>query len=281
MLRTFGYGYLAVVLGIYLDELGIGAFGIGVIFTAAIAGSALMTVFWSMVADRYGRRRTAVTMSGLMFLGGLLFAFTDQFWLLMVGSFTGTISATSAEVGVFNTIEQAILPQTASDDRRTWVFSIYNMLGNFAGAAGALFAGAVVFFEDFGLEGADAFRPLFVLYALLGLANVVLFCSLSDDVELAKLHARRKFLGIHKSRPIVVKLSLIFSLDAFAGGFVVHSVVAYWFSLKWGLSTEALGILFFWVGFLSDSPCWRQVGWPGRSDCSTRWSSPTFPPTYC
>ena len=263
MLRTFGYGYLAVVLGIYLDELGIGAFGIGVIFTAAIAGSALMTVFWSMVADRYGRRRTAVTMSGLMFLGGLLFAFTDQFWLLMVGSFTGTISATSAEVGVFNTIEQAILPQTASDDRRTWVFSIYNMLGNFAGAAGALFAGAVVFFEDFGLEGADAFRPLFVLYALLGLANVVLFSSLSDDVELAKLHARRKFLGIHKSRPIVVKLSLIFSLDAFAGGFVVHSVVAYWFSLKWGLSTEALGILFFWVGVLSGLSL-LAAGWMAR-----------------
>jgi MFS family permease len=121
ILRTFGYGYLAVVLAIYLEQLGLSSFEIGLVLTAAIAGSAVMTVFWSLVADRYGRRRTVSTMALLMVVGGLLFALSDRFWLLLLGAFTGTISATSSEVGPFITVEQAILPQTAPDERRTWL----------------------------------------------------------------------------------------------------------------------------------------------------------------
>ena len=108
VLRTFAYGYLAVVLGLYLDQLGMSKVQIGLIFTAAIAGSALMTVLWSLVADRYGRRRTIQTMAMLMAVGGLLFAVTSDFWILVVGAFTGTISATSSEVGIFQTVEQAV-----------------------------------------------------------------------------------------------------------------------------------------------------------------------------
>lgn len=251
VLRTFGYGYLAVILALYLQALGIDAFRIGVIVTAAIAGSAVMTIFWSLIADRFGRRRTAVTMAALMAVGGLLFAVTDNYWLLLIGAFTGTISATSSEVGVFNTVEQAVLPQTAGNERRTWLFSIYNTLANFAGAAGALFAGSVGFFASLGLTGADAYRPLFVIYASIGLLNLILFASLSDRVEVVKLHAERKFVGIHRSRGTVAKLSLLFGLDAFAGGFVVHALVAYWFAIRWGFSPEALGVVFFWVGVLS------------------------------
>jgi len=124
ILRTFAYGYLAVVLGVYLDRLGMDPTQIGIVFTAAIAGSAVMTVFWSLVADRVGRRRTVAIMAALMGLGGIVFALTDSFWLLLVGAFTGTISATSSEVGVFQTVEQAVLPQTAPNDKRTWLFSI-------------------------------------------------------------------------------------------------------------------------------------------------------------
>ncbi len=182
-LRTFGYGYLAVILAIYLEALGIEPFLIGVILTAAIAGSAAMTIVWSLLADRIGRRRSAVIMAGLMAVGGLLFAVSSNPILLLLGAFTGTISATSSEVGVFNTIEQAILPQTASDRRRTWLFSVYNTIASFTGAAGALFAGSVAIFAGFGLSGADAYRPLFVLYALIGLANLALFASLSERVE--------------------------------------------------------------------------------------------------
>ena len=250
-LRTFGYGYLAVILAIYLRELGLDPFLIGVVLTAAIAGSAAMTVFWSLVADRFGRRRTAVTMAGLMAIGGLLFAITDDFWLLLLGGFTGTISATSSEVGVFNTVEQAVLPQTTANERRTWLFSIYNTIANFAGAAGALFAGSVGFFGSLGLSGADAYRPLFLLYAAIGLANLVIFWSLSEQVEAVKLEAERRFIGIRRSGGTVAKLAALFALDAFASGFVVHSLVAFWFNLRWGLSPEVLGVIFFWVGVLS------------------------------
>ena len=250
-LRTFGYDYLAVILAIYLRELGLDPFLIGVVLTAAIAGSAAMTVFWSLVADRSGRRRTGVTMAGLMAIGGLLFEITDDFWLLLLGGFTATISATSSEVGVFNTVEQAVLSQTTANERRTLLFSIYNTIANFAGAAGALFAGSAGFFASLGLSGADAYRPPFLLYAAIGLANLVIFWSLSEQVEAVKLEAERRFIGIRRSGGTVAKLAALFALDAFASGFVVHSLVSFWFNLRWGLSPEVLGVICFWVGVLS------------------------------
>jgi len=260
VLRTFAYGYLAVVLGLYLDALGMGPTAIGFILTAAIGGSALMTVFWSLVADRYGRRRTVATMAGLMAVGGLLFAVGGSFLPLLIGAFTGTISATSSEVGIFQTVEQAILPQTAPDERRTWLFAIYNTAANFAAAVGSLAAASVVYFSSLGLQGADAYRPLFVLYAVIGLINLAVFATLSDRVELVKVEAERHFLGIRRSRGTIAKLSLLFGLDAFAGGFVVLSLVAYWFHLRWDLSPEALASLFFWVNLLSGASL-LAAGW--------------------
>ncbi len=251
ILRTFAYGYLATSLGLYLDRLGLSPTEIGVVFTAAIAGSALMTVFWSIMADRYGRRRTVATMALLMALGGIAFALTSSFIVLILAAFTGTISATSSEVGVFQTVEQAVLPQTAPNEKRTWLFSIYNTIANIAGAFGSLFAASVGFFASLGLQGADAYRPLFVLYAVIGIANLVIFITLSDRVELAQVEGERRFIGIHRSTGMVVKLSALFGLDAFAGGLVVQSIVAYWFFLRWGLQIADLAVIFFWVGILS------------------------------
>jgi MFS family permease len=250
-LRTFGYGYLAVALGLYLQQLGLSPFQVGVVLTAAVAGSALMNVLWSLAADRFGRRRTVATMAVLMIAGGLVFAFADQLWLLVLGAFTGTISASSAEVGPFLTVEQAILPQTAPDERRTRLFSIYDTLGNLAGAAGALFTGVIALFARLGLTGPSAYRPLLVMYAGIGLLNFLLFLSLSAGVESARVEGRRRLVGLHRSRDTVAKLSALFGLDAFAGGFVVQSIVAYWFHVRWGLSPAALGLVFFWVGVLS------------------------------
>jgi len=250
-LRTFAYGYLAVILGAYLDLLGLAPFEIGLLLTAAIAGSAVMTVFWSLLADRVGRRRTVAIMALLMAVGGLVFALTDRFGLLLVGAFTGTISVTSSEVGVFQTVEQAILPQTAPHERRTWLFSIYNTVANFAQALGSLAAGSVAAFASLGFAGADAYRPLFVVYGLIGLANLLLFTGLSPHVELARVEGERRLFGIHRSGGIVARFAALFALDAFAGGLVVHSVVAYWFFLRWGLEPAALGVLFFFVNVLS------------------------------
>jgi MFS family permease len=224
---------------------------IGVVLTAAIAGSALMTIFWSLVADRFGRRRTVATMALLMAVGGVTFALTSSFIVLILAAFTGTISATSSEVGVFQTVEQAVLPQTAPDEKRTWLFSIYNFIANIAGAFGSLFAASVGFFASLGLSGADPYRPLFLLYGLIGLLNFLIFVTLSDRVELVQVHGERRFIGIHRSARTVAKLSALFGLDAFAGGLVVQSLIAYWFYLRWGLQISELAIVFFWVGILS------------------------------
>jgi len=250
-LRTFAYGYLSVVLGIYLDRLGFDATHIGIVLAAAIGGSAVMTIGWSLLADRYGRRRTVATMAVLMALGGLLFALTDSFAVLLIAAFTGTISATSSEIGVFQTVDQAMLPQTAPDDRRTWLFSIYNTVASFASALGALFSASTGAFASLGLSGADAYRPLFLLYAIIGAANLAIFLSLSDHVEVAQVHGERRFIGIHRSAGTVARLSALFGLDAFAGGLVVQSLVAYWFYLRWGLAPEQLAVVFFAVNALS------------------------------
>jgi MFS family permease len=250
-LRSFGYGYLTVVLALYLSELGLNTVQIGAILTAALAGSAAMNVLWSLRADRFGRRKTAIVMGLLMCGGGLLFALSSNDWLLVLAAFSGTISATTSEVGAFLTVEQAILPQTAPPERRTWLFSLYDLVSNFSGAFGALFAGTVGWWSGFGLSGADVYRPLFVLYGLIGLANAVLYARLSDRVELAHVEGVRRFLGIHRSGRIVAKLAALFSLDAFAGALVVQSLIAYWFFLRWGLSPEALAVVFFWVNFVA------------------------------
>ena len=266
MLRSFGYGYLAVVLAIYLEKIGLDTFQIGLILTGALAGSAAMNVFWSLKADAFGRRRTVALMGLLMAVGGVLFAVTDNVWLLALAAFSGTISATASEVGPFLTVEQAILPQTAPDERRTWLFAVYDMLGNFAGAMGALFAGTVGWWASLGFAGAAAYKPLFVLYGIIGLLNTLVFLRLSAKVELAKVEGGQKFVGIHRSRGMVTRLSLLFSMDSFAGGLVVQSLVAYWFYLRWGMSPEVLGVVFFWVNvvsglsFLGAAPLANRIG---------------------
>src|ERR1051326_8795631 len=169
-----------------------------------------MNVFWAIKADSFGRRKTVIVMGLLMVVGGLLFAVTDNVWVLVLAAFSGTISATSAEVGPFLTVEQAILPQTAPDERRTWLFSIYDMIGNLAGAAGALFTGAVGLFAHLGLGGAAAYRPLLVVYAGIGLLNLLLFLSLSAGVEAARVEGARRFIGLHRSTGTVAKLSALF-----------------------------------------------------------------------
>ena len=238
-----------------LRQLGYDDVHIGLVLSAAVAGAAAMTVLWALLADRVGRRRSVIALSVLMTAGGLLFAFAASFEVLLLAAFTGTISATSSEVGAFLTVEQAILPQTAPPGRRTWLFSLYAFAANAAQALGALFAGAATAVAaSSGLVGADAFRPLFVLYALVGLANLALFLTLSDKVELARVEGQRTFPGfpgVHRSRGVVARLAALFALDAFAGGLVVQSLVAYWFDLRWGFTPAQLGILFFGVNLLS------------------------------
>src|SRR5437879_711165 len=251
ILRTFAYGYLTVVIAIYLARLGLDTIQVGLVLSAAIFGSALMTVLWALAADRYGRRRTVATMAVLMIAGGLLFALGSSFPVLLLGAFTGTISATSSEVGAFLTVEQAILPQTAPPERRTWLFSIYAFVANIAQAVGSLFAGVVAAFAALGLAGADAYRPLFLIYAVIGLLNLVIFLSLSDRVEAARVEGQRRFFGVHRSAGTVAKLGALFGIDAFRGGVVGPSLVEHRFVLRWGFDPGQLAVLFFFVNLVS------------------------------
>jgi len=245
VLRGFAYGYVGVSLGLFLAALRLDDAQIGLVFAAAMAGAAVTTIAWSVLADRLGRRRSVAVMSILMGVGGLLFAFAGDISWLLLGAFTGTINATAAEVGSFQTVEQAILPQTVSPERRTALFSLYAMAGNLAQAFGSLFSAVVGLLAGLGLVGADAFRPLFVLYALVGFAGAAVLLTLSPAVELARSDARPEWLNLKRSRAIVLRISGFFALDSFGGGFVVQSLAAYWFHVRWGFELRELAGVFF------------------------------------
>jgi MFS family permease len=269
-LRTFGYGFLSVILALYLARLGLDSLQIGTFLSLALAGSVLLTLLFTFVADRWGRRNVLIICSGLMVVSGLTFSFSDNAWVLGFASLTGTISATSGEVGPFLALEQAVLPQTTDDSKRTRLFAIYNLLGSLAAAFGALFSGLVALLTNLYFPGQSLWADRFLLwlYAALAVANILIFRRLSPAVEAkAKpLSVARSFSGLHRSKGIVFKLSLLFGLDAFAGGFVVQAVVAYWFNLRFGLGLEALGAIFFAantlsaLSFLAAEPLAKRIG---------------------
>lgn len=169
--RTFAYGFLSVVLGLYLAELGLDAGAIGGIFGVALAGGAVMTIVLTGVADRIGRRRVLIVGAALMALGGAAFALTDRVLLLTLAATVGAISPSGKEVGPFLSLEQAILPQTTTDDHRTGTFAAYNLVGSLAGALGALAAGLP---DLLGLAPRAGYGVLVWAYAATGLLLLIL-----------------------------------------------------------------------------------------------------------
>ena len=173
VLRNFSYGYLVVVVGIYLDQLGLTPIEVGAVLTASAAGSAALTIGWSLLADRIGRRRSIRVLSLLMVAGGLTFVITSDPWLLALAAFAGSLSVAGTDTGTFVTVDQSMLPQVSADHRRTSTFALQNMFATLAVAVGSLAAGAVPLLARIGLQGPDAYRPLFVLYAGIGLLNLL------------------------------------------------------------------------------------------------------------
>ncbi|MGH7769153.1 MAG: MFS transporter [Candidatus Binatia bacterium] len=247
--RSFAYGFLSVALGLYLDAIGLGTTAIGWIFTAAIAGGAVMTVVLTGVADRFGRKTLLVIGAMLMALAGLVFVATNNPVLLAVAAIFGTISPSGKEVGPFLSIEQAILPQTTGDQNRTAVFSAYNLVGSLAGALGALAVGLPSLLS---LPLHTGYRLLIGGYVASAALMLLLFALLSPAIEArTKPTEAARRIGVQKSRAIVAKLSALFALDAFAGGFIVQSLVAYWFFLRYKTDINALGGIFFGTNLLS------------------------------
>jgi MFS family permease len=258
-LRMFGYGFLAIVLVLYLAEIGLEPLAIGVVLTLTLIGDTIVSLWLTTHADRYGRRRVLVVGSLLVAAAGMVFAFTDWLPVLILAGTIGVISPTGNEVGPFLAVEQAGLTQIVADQRRTATFAWYNLVGYLATASGAL--GAGIFTQILlanGFIAVDAYRAIVIGYALIGLVMAVVAYRLGTEVEAPPRAAGaaaddgiRRRLGLGRSRKVVFRLSALFSLDAFAGGFVPQSLMAYWFHLQFGVEPAVLGAIFFAANLLA------------------------------
>jgi MFS family permease len=254
VIRMFAYGFLSVVLVLYLAQLRLGQGLIGLLLSLTLIGDAAISLWMTTSADRVGRRRILMAGAGLMLFAGVLFAVTDKLALLLIAAIVGVISPSGYEVGPFLSVEQAALSQIVSDRLRTKIFAWYNLVGSFATAAGALCGGGLTqLLQELGVIPLNSYRTVLVLYGVMGLLLAVIFTQLSPEVEALHSDCRQGAtrFGLHRSRGIVLKLSTLFGLDAFAGGFVVQSLVAYWFHLRFGVEPATLGGILFGTNILA------------------------------
>lgn len=251
-LRLFAYGALSVVLVFYLVSLGLTASQVGLLLTLTLAGDIAVSLILTTRADQMGRRRTLVTGAILMAGAGVAFASTHNLFLLLIAGTIGVISPSGHEVGPFLSIEQAALSHVVSPESRTEVFAWYTLAGSLATALGALCGGAATaVVQRASFTATESHRFVVLLYAALGAVLAFLFVNLSASTEVQECPAAKKFLGVAHSRAIIFKLSSLFALDSFGGGFVVQSFAAYWFYLRFGVQPARLGVIFFWANILA------------------------------
>jgi len=248
IMRTFGYGFLSIIIAIYLRLLGFDNIQIGLLLGSALVNSVIFTLFASFYADRIGRRRLLIIYASLMSVSGLIFTITDNYFLLILAAFIGTMNVTGSETGAFLTIEQATLPQTIRNKQMmNTAFPLYNMVGTFSMSAGILLSGLPSLLQEqiYGLSQIESIKGLFILYTLLGLFVIIIYIMLSRDIEV-KQEAKRtiKQTLSPRSKQIVAKLSTLFAVDSFAGGFVIQSVISLWFFTRFGADLAALSYIF-------------------------------------
>jgi len=248
IMRTFGYGFLSVIIAIYLRLLGFDNIQIGLLLGSALVNSVIFTLFASFYADRIGRRRLLIIYASLMSVSGLIFTITDNYFLLILAAFIGTMNVTGSETGAFLTIEQATLPQTIRNKQMmNTAFALYNMVGTFSMSVGILLSGLPSLLQEqfYGLSQIESIKGLFILYTLLGLFVIIIYIMLSRDIEV-KQEAKRtiKQTLSPRSKQIVAKLSTLFAIDSFAGGFVIQSVISLWFFTRFGADLAALSYIF-------------------------------------
>jgi MFS family permease len=258
-IRLFAYGAVSVVLVFYLVGLGLSEPQTGLLLTSTLIGDTIVSLYLTTRADRVGRRRMLIVGAALMSAAGLVFAFTRNWWLLLVAATVGVISPSGHEVGPFLSIEQAALSQVIADRTRTGVFAWYTLAGAMATALGALVAGTLTrALQDTTVSSVGSYRAVVILYAALGVVLAVLFSRLTRAAEASAFSDRSapraafaRFSGLERSRDVVVKLSALFALDSFGGGFVIQSFAAYWFYLRFGLDPGSLGAIFFGANILA------------------------------
>jgi len=256
-IRLFSYGSLSVILVFYLTGLGLTEAQTGILLTLILVGDTAVSLVLTTQADRIGRRRMLIVGAILMAGAGITFAFTRNFLLLVVAGTIGVISPSGNEVGPFLSIEQAALTEVVPGRSRTEVFAWYTLTGSLATAVGSLAAGRIT--EALGARSVMPLvsqRAVVILYGALGLLLAILFSRLSGAAEVRggplAPPAQSAALGVGTSRRIVIKLSGLFALDAFGGGFVIQSLAAYWFYIRFGVQPGIqLGAIFFGANVLA------------------------------
>ena len=290
IIRTFGYGFLSVILSIYLAIIGFNGVQVGLILSTSLINGILFNLIASYYADKFGRRNLLIIYSLLMFFSGIIFFVTDNYTALIVAAFVGTINVTGSETSAFLSIEQAILPRTIKDlKKRNMLFAVYNMAGTLAMSAGILLSGLPTVIQQYvhGLSLVESIKILFLIYSLLGLASILIYLRLSKDIEVASKETRspisqeygkfynnsnnhigkgqklpqnnnkqRKSIGrtfketflfssilSPKTKDNVAKLSGLFAIDSFAGGFVIQSIVSLWFYARFGADLSTISYI--------------------------------------
>jgi MFS family permease len=255
IIRLFCYGFLSVILALYLIQVGLSEKQIGLLLSLTLAGDAGVSLWLTTSADRFGRKRTLIIGALLMLGAGVVFIISHNIVILMAAAIIGVISPSGNEIGPFLSVEQAALTQLLPDARRTQTFAWYNLVGSFATAVGALSGGWLAqLLQARGSSALDAYRTVLMGYALGGFIIGILFLSLTRDVEAppaSQSDQPKRVLGLHRSRNVVIKLSALFSIDAFAGGLIVQSMIAYWFYIKFGVDAGIIGSIFFGTNVLA------------------------------
>ena len=256
IIRTFAYGFLSIVFAIYLKLLGFNDVLIGVVLTATLVNSVIFTLIASFYADRIGRRKTLIIYGALMSIAGVIFLATENYFALIAAALIGTINVTGTETGAFLSIEQALLPQTVKNNKkRNTVFALYNMAGTFAMSAGVLLSGLpTILQEQYAMNQVESIKPLFLLYSVLGISVIGIYFMLSNKIEvlLSGNTAKSVMQTLSpRSKQIVGKLSGLFAVDSFAGGFVIQSIVSLWFFTKFGVDLAAISVIFSVAGVLT------------------------------
>jgi MFS family permease len=229
------------------------------LLTLTLVGDTFVSLYLTTRADRIGRRRMLIVGALLMAAAGLVFTSTRMLWLLVVAGTVGVISPSGNEVGPFLSIEQAALSHVVTDRTRTEVFAWYTLTGSLATALGALAGGtATRVLQNAAMAPVSSYRGVVILYAALGIVLALLFSCLSPAAEAMTLGEKKAFQltfaglsGLDRSRDVVMKLSALFALDSFGGGFVIQSFAAYWFYLRFGVNPATLGVIFFWANIFA------------------------------
>jgi MFS family permease len=247
--RAFGDGFVALLLPIYLLELGFSAFAIGVIVCATLIGTALLTLWVGMIANRYSRRRLLLAASLLMAATGVGFAVSTAFWPLLVIAIFGTINPTAGDASVFSPIEQTVLTHIVEPRRRTALFARYSVVGSVAGALGVLAAaGPDLLVSWAGCALGAAMQAMFGLYAALGIISLLLYRPLSPAIE-ANYEAPPARLS--QSRRLVYGMAALFGMDSFGTGFLVQSLLALWLYQSFSISLATAASILFWASICS------------------------------